>query len=716
MNPNPPAGVSWWARAARPARPPLPWAPMARAALGMALALAAGVLAHRVDLGVFAGLGAMHATMNDRVEPGRLRARRIATAVSASALGMLIGSSLQHLGAGALTLGAALTVTAFVSGALSATGPRGSAAGLLLLVSATLGSGMPLPHPWWAAAPMMPAGAALVLLLGLPLRGRRTARADPGVRALAAAYDALGRMLADLGTPRGAASRQVLTARLNQLQDVLPPPHHRRGPHRNGNPAPAPDRVHQMYRAALAATEAATGLLWAWRPVPPGVAAVPGLLARAVERGGGEVMVPDWAPDTPSRQALDAALRAAAGTVAGRAAVLGTAPAPPPDPWRLRVRLVSPGAARYGARLALCVAVGAVVTAALPLSRSYWVPMTIAFVLKPDLGSVFLRAVSRSVGTVLGVAVTAAVLAPAGGPWALVAIAALCVALLPYATAAHYGLNTVVMTPMALVLLELGGQDGAAEFWPRVLDTALASAIVLVFGYLLWPERPRHRIEPRLVTATTALKAYLSSVARPQEAPRPGGPDRTAGPDRTGPDRTAPDRTAPAGTGPHPDQPPHPHQPPQPRPQSQPHAEVWLRRTAYRALADARAEVEQGLAEPPPTGRLAAEWLPATAALERLSGAVAAFAAQRRYGGRVPDRAEVDRIGRALDELTAAARAHRPPTRATARPTRPHDPARSALGRAADELDALLATTPGGPDSPGPHSAPAVPTAPGEGS
>ncbi|MFF8769515.1 FUSC family protein [Kitasatospora sp. NPDC015120] len=665
MSRNTAADAPWWARAARPARPVAPVAPMVRAAIGMALALAAGVLAHRVDLGVFAGLGAMHATMNDRVEPVRLRVRRIVTAVGASALGMLVGGTLQHSGADGLALGAALTVTAFVSGAVSATGPRGSAAGLLLLVSAALGSGMPLPDPWWAGAPLMAAGAALVLLLGPPPRRHRAPAADPATRALAAAYDALGRMLADLGTPRGAASRRLLTDRLNQVQDVLPPTRH---------PHPHPHPGQEMYRAALAATEAATGLLWARRPVPPEVAAVPDRLARAVERGGGEVAVPGWAPDTPSRRALDAALRAAAGTVAGRAAAPGTAPVPPPDPWRLRVRLVSPAAARYGARLALCVAAGAAVTTAMPLSRSYWVPMTIAFVLKPDLGSVFLRAVSRSVGTVLGVAVTAAVLAPAPGPWALVAIAALCVALLPYATAAHYGLNTVVMTPMALVLLQLGGQDGAAGFWPRVLDTALASTIVLLLGYLLWPERPRHRIEPRLVAATTALKAYLDSVARPdgpQDRPQQDRP-RQDGSQQDGPRQ---DAALPTGT---PQAPRH-------------HAEVWLRRTAYRALADARAEVERALAEPPPAGRPAAEWLPATAALERLSGAVAAFAAQRRYGGRVPDPVEVERVRRALDALTAAARAHRPPTGAAARPTRPHDPARSALGRAADELDALLA-------------------------
>lgn len=636
---GPSGGSPWWARAARPQRPPLPLALMVRAAVGMAVPLTAGLLSGRLDLAVFAGLGAMHATMNDRIEPVRLRAPRIGAAVAASALGMLVGGALQRSGVGTAGTAAALTVTAFASGALSATGPRGSAAGMLLLVSAALGSGMPLPRPWWAAAPMMLAGAAFLLLLGLPRRGYRSPQADPRGRALAAAYDALGATLADLGTPRGADSRRLLTARLNQVQDLLPPPG------RRGADSPRAARLRRMYEAALAATEAATGLLWAWRPVPAEVAALPGRLARAVERGGGEVVVPDWAPDTPSRRALDAALRAAAETVAGRPAVLGTAPPPPPDPWRLRVRLLSRGSVRYGLRVALCIAVGGVATASLPLSRSYWVPMTIAFVLKPDLGSVFLRAVSRSVGTVLGVAVTAAVLLSTTDPWALTMIAALCVALLPYVTAAHYGLNTVVMTPMALILLQLGGQSGAAEFWPRVLDTVLASVVVLLFGCLLWPDRPRHRIEPRLVAATAALRAYLAAVVRP------GG---------------------------------------------EPVAEVWLRRSAYRALAEARQEVQHGLSEPPPTGRLAERWLPATAALERLSGAVAAYAAQLRYGGRVPDEAEVARVRRALDDLTAAARAHRPPTGAAVRPTRPHDPARSALGRAADELEVLLGGGPAG--------------------
>ncbi|MFD7639933.1 FUSC family protein [Kitasatospora sp. NPDC059795] len=619
---------AWWALALRPARPPVPWRQTVRAAVGMAVPLLAGLLGGRLDLGVFAALGAMHATMNDRVEPLRLRAPRIALALTASTTGMLVGAALQHLGAGGVLVGVALTVIGFVGGALSATGPRGSAAGMLLLVSASLGGGMALPHPWWAAPAMMPCGAALVLLLGL--RYRTDVRTDPRTVALAGVYRALGDMLAALGTPDGAAARRVLTARLNLMQDLLPPA--RPGRHES-------ERLRWLrrsYEAALGATEAAAGLLWAWRPVPPELVGFPAALARQIT-GGPEPDYPDWRPDTPSRTAFDTALRAAADTVAGRWAPLDTAAPPPPDPWRLRARLLSAGSVRYGLRVALCVAVAETAVNALTLSRSYWVPLTVAFVLKPDLGSVFQRAVSRVLGTLLGIAATAALLGLTTNEWTLSVVVSLCVALLPYSTAAHYGLNTAVMTPVALILVQLGGESGAAEFWPRILDTTLASAIVLVFGYLLWPERTPHRIEPGIVSAAATVREYLAAVARVE-----------------------------------------------------PVAEVWLRRTAYRALADARRQVELGLAEPPPAGRLAEQWLPATAALERLSGAVAAYAAQLRYGGREPEPEVIERVLRSLDRLTEAARAHHPPSGRAARPTGPHDPTRSALARAADELDVLL--------------------------
>lgn len=76
-------------------------------------------------------------------------------------------------------------------------------------------------------------------------------------------------------------------------------------------------------------------------------------------------------------------------------------------------------------------------TVAVP--RSYWVALTITFVMKPDYGSVFSRALLRALGTVAGLVVAAAVLTVVPRGWwdvpVLMVLAALIPALTPAATA-----------------------------------------------------------------------------------------------------------------------------------------------------------------------------------------------------------------------------------------------------------------------------------------
>ena len=52
-----------------------------------------------------------------------------------------------------------------------------------------------------------------------------------------------------------------------------------------------------------------------------------------------------------------------------------------------------------------------VLSQALPLQRSYWVPLTAAVVLKPDLGSVFAHALKSGAGAVIGASAGALILA-----------------------------------------------------------------------------------------------------------------------------------------------------------------------------------------------------------------------------------------------------------------------------------------------------------------
>lgn len=51
-------------------------------------------------------------------------------------------------------------------------------------------------------------------------------------------------------------------------------------------------------------------------------------------------------------------------------------------------------------RLSLCTALAYSALYLRPIPQGYWIPPTVALVMKPDLGSVFARAMLRSIGTV----------------------------------------------------------------------------------------------------------------------------------------------------------------------------------------------------------------------------------------------------------------------------------------------------------------------------
>ncbi len=101
----------------------------------------------------------------------------------------------------------------------------------------------------------------------------------------------------------------------------------------------------------------------------------------------------------------------------------------------------------------LCIGVATVLSQALPLQRSYWVPLTVAVVLRPDLGSVFARALQSAAGTVIGASVGALILASRPpDPLAVIWLALFALAL-PYGLSRNYGLFTVSFAPLVVLLI-----------------------------------------------------------------------------------------------------------------------------------------------------------------------------------------------------------------------------------------------------------------------
>ena len=137
-------------------------------------------------------------------------------------------------------------------------------------------------------------------------------------------------------------------------------------------------------------------------------------------------------------------------------------------------------------RLMACMGAAGVVSEVLPLQRSYWVPLTVAIVLKPDYGSVFARAPQRGIGTVVGAVAGAVLLVLVHGTWLLIPFGVLA-ALLSFGRSRNYGLLATFLTPLVVVLIDLLSPVGWRLAEDRLIDTLIGCAIVLLIGFAPWP-------------------------------------------------------------------------------------------------------------------------------------------------------------------------------------------------------------------------------------
>ncbi|MFJ9893938.1 FUSC family protein [Streptomyces sp. NPDC091280] len=625
----------WLVRNLQPQQAPLNRPALARAAVAMSLPLALGLATGHTAYGALASMGALSGVIGDTADAYRMRILNIAIPQLFGAIGVTLGAAVHGHGWLAVTV---LTLVALVSGMISTIGAVASVSGLLLLLNSVIGAGLPLPGAWWLAPVLMSGGGLLVLLLALlawPLRS-----GVPERTAVANTYRTVADLLTTCGddptatttpddrpTPATTtpdnhppsaydAARQAVTQSLNQSYDLVLA---RRARHHGRNPELT--RLLAQLNAITPVVEAAPAVHQSGRPLPPQVRAAVRHLAHAVETGyTGPIGLDLPTPTSETTRAVDHALRHAAEVV--------TAPDVDPRgiddrlgrPAALRVRaaraarnvLLSAGSWRYGLRLALCIGLAQVLVSTVPVPRSYWIALTITFVLKPDFGSVFSRALLRALGTVAGLVIAAAVLSAVPRGWWDVLVLLLLAPLIPALTPRGYGYQTMAITPVILLLSDILNHQGTALLVPRLVDSLIGCGIALIAGYLLWPESWHTRVGDRLAEAVADTAGYVESAFA-----TPGS----------------------AGA------------------EADPAARARMRRRLYRDLSVIRTEFQRALTEPPPTGRLAAGWLPLVVAVERIVDATTAARVRVKHGAPPPSAAEVTQVTLQLRELAEGVRA-----------------------------------------------------------
>lgn len=556
-----------------------------RSAISIAGPVVAGMLAGSPSTFMWMSFGALGLCLGEHPGPFRPLFRQAALVALFGALGFL-ASFLADLPWPAVV--AAMAAAAFVSGIVSSRGPAFSAAMLRMLMMATIAIGIPGIGPVWKPMLLFIAGCAFyAALLGIEALIVRKQPLHKLVGDLLGAVGDLARArAAGVSAEEEDALRRDVTGRMAEAYaDLLDSRYY------------SPGRSAQLDRRA-AILQAVNALFAAVLASgrPPALAQTAEWLDRAVaavEKGGPR---PPAGPGAAQSPLLAKAAEDFTQTY-WPPAVGETSPRPTRTVEASRRPLGSaigslpfgPETIRSSAVLALCIAIAFSTRWLNDTSHWYWTPLTVTLVFRPDLGSVFARTVLRCLGTALGVVMGAAffVLLPKGV--VLGVVLGLLAAALPWTAQRSYWLMSFNVTPAILILIDLVSPGGYNTDYgaQRLLDTLLGGAIVLVFGYFLWPKSRSRHLSHAFAHSRRAVADYLAALA-------------DCGGDRLDPDL------------------------------------LDCRHRAYAALAAMRKSLENAAQEPPPAGREAAAWLPAVTCIERICAGITAWSAR---GEVPPDRA-----------------------------------------------------------------------------
>jgi len=223
--------------------------------------------------------------------------------------------------------------------------------------------------------------------------------------------------------------------------------------------------------------------------------------------------------------ALDGQLRAALdltanATAAGQAAF---AKQEAQRPWSLRfsgllaalranLNLQS-SVLRHAIRLAVMVALGNGLERAFYWHRSYWLPMTIVLVLKPDFTATFSRGLLRIGGTIVGLFLATALFRflPESATLQIVLIFVFTL-LLRWVGPANYGIFAVAISALVVLLIAITGVSPKEVIWARGINTAAGGALALI-AYWIWPTWERTQVSERIAEMLDAYREYFHSLA-----------------------------------------------------------------------------------------------------------------------------------------------------------------------------------------------------------
>ena len=460
----------------------------------LATPLVIGLIAGQRAYGTLVAIGALWAVSQDGLDRWHNRAPRMLGVAFAGGPGLALGALfVTHVHA-PWSLVVLFGVVAFIGGLIEAS--LWATQGMYLLLGAVLGGGLGFAGRIWQSALCLMGGGLFVYAVA-SLTDRRSRRVDQR-QCLENAFRALAQLLDAIGSEELNHARSRAVVILDAAQDVV-----------GAKRLPKDDEgvaIHQVFLVVLQIGELTSYLTSKVETVDAVVSgALREVAATLRKRSGVDAVsqLDSFATTlaSPSRQLIAESFRCPE-----RSTLVSEIP------FRSTIhRLPMIDRLRFALLLGGAVVVATIIAHVLDGPRGYWLPMTVAFVFRPDLGPVMRRAIARVVGTLAGVGIAALVAIAGNQQISLIILCCAMAAAVPWAAQRSHALTVMVFTPIIFVFVGVLGPDQNL-FGPRIVDTAIGASIVLAIDYVMWLHAPSLRPRQQLGQVGEAVANYLRTT------------------------------------------------------------------------------------------------------------------------------------------------------------------------------------------------------------
>jgi hypothetical protein len=146
---------------------------------------------------------------------------------------------------------------------------------------------------------------------------------------------------------------------------------------------------------------------------------------------------------------------------------------------RWRRALVRLAGWQYALRLMICLSVAGVLRWLWPDHHLHWIALTVALLAEWKIDAFPVRTTQRALGATVGVLATGLLLIYTPPVWGLVAVIGVLAGLRPLLRARNYLAYTAAMTPLIILLLDVGEPPGVGVLVDRVIATLIGAVLVI---------------------------------------------------------------------------------------------------------------------------------------------------------------------------------------------------------------------------------------------